>query len=129
MRTYVGHQQAVSAEDFVELALGTPVELWLGVEGETMPSWLGALPEVAAVRPGAGFAEVELPEGVEPAAILAAALTRGAVVTRFEIAEPSLEAIFIERVGRPAGDEATLGDDETGAVDDSASDSMVEGAA
>ncbi|MFC9317415.1 hypothetical protein ACFTWR_23985 [Streptomyces nigra] len=35
MRTYVGHQQAVSAEDFVELALGTPVELWLGVEGES----------------------------------------------------------------------------------------------
>ncbi|MGW2519797.1 hypothetical protein ACWC09_22825 [Streptomyces sp. NPDC001617] len=34
MRTYVGHQQAVSAEDFVELALGTPVELWLGVQGE-----------------------------------------------------------------------------------------------
>ncbi|MEU5296967.1 hypothetical protein [Streptomyces umbrinus] len=35
MRTYIGHQQAVSDEDFVELALGTPVELWLGVEGET----------------------------------------------------------------------------------------------
>ncbi|MEV5475051.1 hypothetical protein AB0L66_22215 [Streptomyces sp. NPDC052207] len=35
MRTYIGNQQAVSAEDFVELALGTPVELWLGVEGET----------------------------------------------------------------------------------------------
>ncbi|MEU8028011.1 hypothetical protein AB0C13_05160 [Streptomyces sp. NPDC049099] len=35
MRTYVGRQQAVSAEDFVELALGTPVELWLGVEGES----------------------------------------------------------------------------------------------
>ncbi|MGW4299984.1 hypothetical protein ACWEHT_09430 [Streptomyces sp. NPDC004646] len=35
MRTYVGHQQAISAEDFVELALGTPVELWLGVEGES----------------------------------------------------------------------------------------------
>ncbi|GAA3499250.1 hypothetical protein GCM10019016_063540 [Streptomyces prasinosporus] len=35
MRTYVGHQQAVSMEDFVELALGTPVELWLGAEGET----------------------------------------------------------------------------------------------
>ncbi|MFI1973008.1 hypothetical protein [Streptomyces cinnamoneus] len=35
MRTYVGHHQAVSAEDFVELALGTPVELWLGAEGET----------------------------------------------------------------------------------------------
>ncbi|MFF8975350.1 hypothetical protein ACF08A_00695 [Streptomyces cellulosae] len=35
MRTYVGRQQAVSVEDFAELALGTPVELWLGVEGET----------------------------------------------------------------------------------------------
>ncbi|WP_206300010.1 hypothetical protein [Streptomyces mangrovisoli] len=35
MRTYIGHQQAVSAEDFVELALGTPVELWLGVDGES----------------------------------------------------------------------------------------------
>ncbi|GAB3015484.1 hypothetical protein GCM10023080_098790 [Streptomyces pseudoechinosporeus] len=35
MRMYIGHQQAVSAEDFVELALGTPVELWLGEESET----------------------------------------------------------------------------------------------
>ncbi|MFI5548842.1 hypothetical protein [Streptomyces sp. NPDC051738] len=35
MRSYIGRQQAVSAEDFAELALGTPVELWLGEEGET----------------------------------------------------------------------------------------------
>ncbi|MGI5377091.1 hypothetical protein ACQEV2_23170 [Streptomyces sp. CA-251387] len=35
MHTYIGRQQAISAEDFAELALGTPVELWLGVEGET----------------------------------------------------------------------------------------------
>ena len=35
MRTYIGHQRAISDEDFAELALGTPVELWLGVEGET----------------------------------------------------------------------------------------------
>ncbi|MFF8317161.1 hypothetical protein ACF06V_08340 [Streptomyces bobili] len=35
MRAYIGRQQAVSVEDFAELALGTPVELWLGVEGET----------------------------------------------------------------------------------------------
>ncbi|WP_418959127.1 hypothetical protein [Streptomyces tritici] len=34
-RMYVGGHQAVSTNDFVELALGTPVELWLGVEGET----------------------------------------------------------------------------------------------
>ncbi|MEV0090070.1 hypothetical protein [Streptomyces sp. NPDC050738] len=35
MRAYIGGHQAVTAEDFVELALGTPVELWLGVEGES----------------------------------------------------------------------------------------------
>ncbi|MDV7215239.1 hypothetical protein [Streptomyces prunicolor] len=35
MRAYIGRQQAISAEDFTELALGTPVELWLGVDGES----------------------------------------------------------------------------------------------
>ncbi|MEU7100365.1 hypothetical protein AB0A66_18840 [Streptomyces longwoodensis] len=35
MRTYIGHHQALSTDEFVELALGTPVELWLGVEDET----------------------------------------------------------------------------------------------
>ncbi|MFE5400515.1 hypothetical protein ACFQ9Z_03765 [Streptomyces sp. NPDC056580] len=35
MRMYIGRQEAVSAEDFVELALGTPIELWLGAEGES----------------------------------------------------------------------------------------------
>jgi hypothetical protein len=29
-------------------------------------------------------------------------------VTRFEIVEPSLEALFIEHVGRPADESATL---------------------
>jgi hypothetical protein len=35
MHAYIGRHQAVSDTDFVELALGTPLELWLGVEGET----------------------------------------------------------------------------------------------
>ncbi|AVZ74300.1 hypothetical protein SLUN_21200 [Streptomyces lunaelactis] len=35
MRTYIGGHEVVSDTDFVELALGTPVELWLGVEGES----------------------------------------------------------------------------------------------
>ncbi|MFC8271647.1 hypothetical protein ACFUJR_03705 [Streptomyces sp. NPDC057271] len=35
MRMYIGGQEAVSSTDFVELALGTPLELWLGVEGES----------------------------------------------------------------------------------------------
>ncbi|UNO40725.1 hypothetical protein [Streptomyces sp. MST-110588] len=35
MRAYIGGHQAVSIDDFIELALGTPVGLWLGEEGET----------------------------------------------------------------------------------------------
>ncbi|WP_406373540.1 hypothetical protein OG788_24925 [Streptomyces sp. NBC_00647] len=35
MHMYIGRQQAISPEDFAELALGTPIELWLGVEGES----------------------------------------------------------------------------------------------
>ncbi|QIY67580.1 hypothetical protein HEP85_27225 [Streptomyces sp. RPA4-2] len=35
MRTFVAGHEALTTDDFVELALGTPVELWLGVEGET----------------------------------------------------------------------------------------------
>jgi ABC-2 type transport system ATP-binding protein len=84
----------------------------LGVAGETMPAWLGAVPGVLAMRPGAGFAELELAPGTEPTAILAAALARDVTVTRFELAEPSLEAIFIEKVGRPAGDDPTLASDD-----------------
>ncbi len=35
MHSYIGRHQAVTDTDFVELALGTPVELWLGVKGES----------------------------------------------------------------------------------------------
>ncbi|MET7911536.1 hypothetical protein ABZS98_25350 [Streptomyces avermitilis] len=35
MRAYIGGHQAVSVNDFIELALGTPPELWLGEEGES----------------------------------------------------------------------------------------------
>ncbi|MFE2086134.1 hypothetical protein [Streptomyces sp. NPDC059460] len=35
MKNIVAGHIAASTADFVELALGTPVELWLGVEGES----------------------------------------------------------------------------------------------
>jgi ABC-2 type transport system ATP-binding protein len=80
----------------------------LGVEGEILPTWLTSIDGVAAVRPAAGFMELELRPGTEPRQVLASALARGASVTHFEVAEPSLEAIFIEYVGHPASDDATL---------------------
>jgi ABC-2 type transport system ATP-binding protein len=98
----------------------------LGVEGETLPSWLTGLEGVALARPGAGYAELELLADVEPTSILAAAVARGARVNRFEVAEPSLEAIFIEKVGRPADAE----DGPSPAADPSSPDlAVIEGAA
>jgi len=35
MQNYIGPHRATSATDFLELALGTPLDLWLGVEGES----------------------------------------------------------------------------------------------
>ncbi|MEW1831208.1 hypothetical protein [Streptomyces sp. NPDC088196] len=35
MRSYINGHPAVTTDDFIELALGTPVELWLGVDGES----------------------------------------------------------------------------------------------
>jgi ABC-2 type transport system ATP-binding protein len=101
----------------------------LGVDGETLAPWLAQLPGVVAVRPGAGFAELELGAGAEPDAVLAAAMTHDVSITRFEVAEPSLEAIFVDLVGRPAGDEATLADGESNDDAEPATGSMVEGAA
>ena len=77
----------------------------LGLDGEAVPAWLSALPGVAAVRPGPGYAEIEVEPGTEPASILAAVVGRGAAVNRFEIADPSLESVFIEHVGRRADDD------------------------
>ena len=46
--------------------------------------------------------------GAEPPAVLAAILDRGATVSEFAVVEPSLEALFIELVGRPADDDVVL---------------------
>ncbi|MEV6669930.1 hypothetical protein [Streptomyces sp. NPDC051162] len=35
MKTFIGGHQAVTTNDFLELTLGTPLELWLGVPGES----------------------------------------------------------------------------------------------
>jgi len=81
--------------------------LRIALEGDAAPAWLSELPGVAATRRDASGAELELLPAADSAAILSAVLARGVGIRRFEIAEPSLEAIFIEHVGRRADDEAS----------------------
>jgi ABC-2 type transport system ATP-binding protein len=80
----------------------------LSVEGDHQLAWLGGVAGVHVVRRGVERTEIEVEPGVEPDVILAAALSAGARVRHFEIADPSLEEVFISHVGRPAGDDTTL---------------------
>jgi ABC-2 type transport system ATP-binding protein len=79
--------------------------LRITLEGEWAPSWLSSLPGIAAVRQDSGGAELELLPVADPAAILSAVIAHGGAITRFQVVEPSLEAIFIEHVGRSADDD------------------------
>jgi len=88
----------------------------LALDGDPAPAWLAALPGVEAVRRDASGSELDLVSGTDPSAILAAVLEHGASVSRFELVEPSLEALFIEHVGHPADDEATLAPEGVPAV-------------
>jgi ABC-2 type transport system ATP-binding protein len=79
----------------------------IAVEGlRPAPDWLDGLTGVDRVRRDAAGAELELRPGADPAAILTAVLAQGGPISHFEVIDPSLEALFIELVGRPADDES-----------------------
>jgi ABC-2 type transport system ATP-binding protein len=80
----------------------------LATDGDPDLPWLADLEGVAVVRPGRDYTELEVVGATDPETILQAALARGERVTRFEIADPSIEQIFVERVGRSARDEVSL---------------------
>jgi ABC-2 type transport system ATP-binding protein len=80
----------------------------VAVEGDPEVAWLGTLDGVKVTRHGQDYVEAEVAPGYDPGAILTAALGRGLKVRHFEIADPSLEAIFIEYVGQIDDSERTL---------------------
>jgi ABC-2 type transport system ATP-binding protein len=62
-------------------------------------AWLRSLPHVTVTRPGQDYTEVRVDAGADPQAVLRAAMARGDDILRFEVADPSLEDVFVERVG------------------------------
>ena len=74
----------------------------LGVEGEILPTWLTSIDGVAAVRPAAGFMELELRPGTEPREVLASALARGALGDPLR-GRRAVAGGHLHRVRRPSG--------------------------
>jgi hypothetical protein len=72
------------------------------------PAWLTTLPGIRVTRPGQDYVELAVERGIDPETILRAALDRGERVTNFLIADPSIEEIFIEKVGRPPSEDHHL---------------------
>jgi len=80
----------------------------IAVEGDHRLPWLASLPGTRVIQAGMDRSTVELDVGVEPDEVLAAAVGAGARVRHFEVADPSLEQIFLDFVGHPADEEAHL---------------------
>ena len=80
----------------------------VATSGDGDLAWLRSLPHVTVTRPGQDYAELRVDMGTDPQSVLHAALDRGKDVLRFEVADPSLEEIFIERVGELDVEERTL---------------------
>jgi ABC-2 type transport system ATP-binding protein len=83
----------------------------LGIEDDHRLEWLSEVNGARVMRRGIDRSEIALEAGVEPEALLAAAIQRGLRVTHFEIADASLEQVFIDHVGRPADEEMRLADE------------------
>ena len=79
-----------------------------GSDGASAVPWLASVPGVRISRVGQDYTELDVDRDVDPESILRAALDHGERVTNFLIADPSIEEIFIEKVGRPPSEDHHL---------------------
>jgi ABC-2 type transport system ATP-binding protein len=109
--------ESVALIDRGRLVLGGPIldvkrstgrqVIRLGVEGDAGLPWLADLEGVTVIRPGEDYTELDV-RGRDPQDVLAAAIAHGERVTQFVIADPSIEQIFIDHVGRAPTEEQHL---------------------
>ncbi|MGH8233636.1 MAG: ABC transporter ATP-binding protein [Rhodanobacteraceae bacterium] len=65
---------------------------------------------VASMDDYGASTELQMAEGVEPDALLAALVGQGVGLSRFQVVEPSLQSIFIAKVGADAAEAVRSGD-------------------
>ena len=80
----------------------------LATDGDPDLPWLAGIEGVSVVRPGRDHTELEVRGAADPEDILRVAMARGERVTLFEIADPSIEQIFVELVGKSTREELSL---------------------
>ncbi len=90
----------------VKRAMGRQV-VRLATDGDGRGTeWLAEIPGVEMTARREDYVELHVPADRDPDSILRMALERGERVTLFEIADPTIEEIFVEHVGRRAVDES-----------------------
>jgi ABC-2 type transport system ATP-binding protein len=120
--------EAVAIVDRGRMVVGGPVRdvrrstgrrlIRISVAGDHRLPWLREVPGSRIIQAGMDRSSVELDPGVEPESVLLAAVAAGAGVLHFEVADPTLEQVFIDHVGHPPEDELHLapGDPDAGAA-------------
>jgi ABC-2 type transport system ATP-binding protein len=104
----IDHGRIVTAGSTREVKRSTGHQvIRVATGGDGDASWLSALPHVQVIRPGRDFTELRVEAGADPQAVLRAAIARGEVL-RFEVGDPSLEEVFVERVGALDHEDRTL---------------------
>lgn len=74
----------------------------LKLENDPEALWLDALDGVQVTKRRQDYIEMHIRSDFNPNAIIEASLQHGGIVNRFELVEPSLTDVFIERVGKIA---------------------------
>lgn len=74
----------------------------LKLDNDPEVPWLDALEGVQVTKRRQDYIEMQIQANLNPNLIVEAALQHGGIISRFELTEPSLTDIFIERVGASA---------------------------